>query len=45
MDTVIQYKPGAGGGLLWAQMNSLPGDGLNIIGINLPHIYLQPLEG
>jgi len=45
IDTVIQYKPGAGGGLMWAQMNTLPADGLNIIGINLPHIVLQPLEG
>lgn len=45
IEMVIQYKPGAGGGLMWAQMNSLPGDGLNIIGINLPHIVLQPLEG
>jgi len=24
------------GGLMWAQMNQLPGDGLNIVGINLP---------
>ena len=45
IETVIQYKPGAGGGLMWAQMNSLPGDGLNIVGINLPHIVFQPLEG
>jgi len=30
---------------MWSQMNQLPGDGLNIIGINLPHIVLQPLEG
>jgi tripartite-type tricarboxylate transporter receptor subunit TctC len=45
IETVIQYKPGAGGGLMWAQMNQLPGDGLNIVGINLPHIVLQPLEG
>ena len=30
---------------MWAQMNSLPGDGLNIVGINLPHIVLQPIEG
>ena len=44
-DVIIQYKPGAGGGLMWAQMNALPGDGLNVIGINLPHIFLQPLEG
>jgi tripartite-type tricarboxylate transporter receptor subunit TctC len=26
-------------------MNQLPADGLNIIGVNLPHIVLQPLEG
>jgi tripartite-type tricarboxylate transporter receptor subunit TctC len=45
VDTVIQYKAGAGGGLMWGQMNSLPGDGLNVIGINLPHIVFQPLEG
>ena len=45
IDTIIQYKAGAGGGLMWSQMNQLPGDGLNIVGINLPHIVFQPLEG
>ena len=45
IDTVIQYKAGAGGGLMWAQMNTLLPDGLNIVGVNLPHIVLQPLEG
>ena len=45
IETIVQYKPGAGGGLMWAQMNSLPADGYNIVGINLPHIVLQPLEG
>ena len=45
IDMIIQYKPGAGGGLMWAQINQLPGDGLNIVGINLPHIVFQPLEG
>jgi tripartite-type tricarboxylate transporter receptor subunit TctC len=45
IETIIQYKPGAGGGLMWMQMNQLPGDGLNIVGVNLPHIVLQPLEG
>ncbi len=45
IDTIIQYKAGAGGGLMWGQMNQLPGDGLNIVGINLPHIVFQPLEG
>ena len=45
IETVVQYKPGAGGGLMWAQMNTLPGDGLNVVGINLPHIVFQPIEG
>ncbi len=45
VETIIQYKPGAGGGLLWAQMNQLPGDGNDIAGINLPHIVFQPIEG
>ena len=45
IETIVQYKPGASGGLMWAQMNSLPGDGYNIVGVTLPHIYLQPLEG
>src|SRR5450759_4019032 len=45
IEIVVQYKPGAGGGLMWSQMNGLPGDGYNVVGINLPHIVLQPLEG
>ncbi len=45
IETVIQYKPGAGGGLMWAQMNQLAGEGTNIIGVNLPHIVFQPIEG
>ncbi len=45
IETIIQYKPGAGGGLMWAQMNQLAGDGTHIVGINLPHIVFQPIEG
>jgi len=45
IDTIIQYKAGAGGGLMWSQMNQLPPDGVNVVGINLPHIVLQPIEG
>jgi len=45
IDTIIQYKAGAGGGLMWGQANTLPADGVNIYGINLPHIVLQPFEG
>ena len=45
IETIIQYKPGAGGGLMWAQMNQLSGDGANVVGINLLHIVFQPIEG
>jgi tripartite-type tricarboxylate transporter receptor subunit TctC len=45
IETIVQYKAGAGGGLMWAMMNSLPADGYNVVGVNLPHIVLQPLEG
>jgi tripartite-type tricarboxylate transporter receptor subunit TctC len=45
IDTIVQYKPGAGGALMWSTMNSLAGDGLTVVGINLPHTVLQPLEG
>ncbi len=45
IDTVVQYKAGGGGAVLWSSMNSMPGDGLNIMGVNLPHMVLQPMEG
>ena len=40
----IQYKAGAGGAAAWSQINGAPGDGYTIIGTNLPHIVLQPLQ-
>ena len=45
IDTIVQYKPGAGGALMWSTMNSLAGDGLTVVGINLPHTVLQPMDG
>jgi len=27
IETIIQYKPGVGGAVMWNQMNALPGDG------------------
>jgi tripartite-type tricarboxylate transporter receptor subunit TctC len=42
---VVLNKAGAGGGLVWSQLNSMPNDGYTIAGVNLPHIVLQPLEG
>jgi tripartite-type tricarboxylate transporter receptor subunit TctC len=44
-ELVIESKPGAGGALAWAQLNTYPGDGSVIMGSNLPHLILQPLEG
>lgn len=45
IETVVQYKAGAGGALMWSQINTLAGDGLNVVGMNLPHIVFQPIEG
>ena len=45
VETIIQYKAGAGGALMWTQMNQLPADGLNVVGVNLPHIVFQPIQG
>jgi tripartite-type tricarboxylate transporter receptor subunit TctC len=42
---IIEYQPGAGGAQAWSQLNSLPGDGYTIMGINLPHTILQPMLG
>ena len=44
-EVVVESKPGAGGALAWSQLNTLPGDGYTVMGTNLPHIVLQPLEG
>jgi tripartite-type tricarboxylate transporter receptor subunit TctC len=44
-ELVVESKPGAGGALAWSQLNGFPGDGYVIMGTNLPHIVLQPLEG
>lgn len=41
---VISYKPGGGGAVAWAQLNSMPGDGYTIMGVNLPHIIVKPLQ-
>src|SRR6478752_7735313 len=43
-EMIVVNKPGAGGALAWSQLNSMPGDGHTIVGVNLPHIVLQPLE-
>ena len=44
-ELVVESKPGAGGALAWSQLNGFAGDGYTVMGTNLPHIVLQPLEG
>jgi tripartite-type tricarboxylate transporter receptor subunit TctC len=44
-EMIVVNRPGAGGALAWTQLNSLSTDGYTIMGCNLPHIVLQPLEG
>lgn len=41
-DLVISYKPGGGGAVGWSQLNSYAGDGYTVMGVNLPHIVIQP---
>ncbi len=43
-DMVISYKPGGGGAVGWSQLNSAKGDGYTIMGINLPHIIVKPMQ-
>ena len=41
---VVLNKPGAGGGVVWGQLNNYAPDASVIVGINIPHIVLQPLQ-
>lgn len=43
-DLVVTYKPGGGGAVSWAGLNKLEGDGYTIMGVNLPHLVLQPAQ-
>jgi len=40
---LMQYKPGGGGSIGWANMAKQKADGYFMTGINIPHIVLQPL--
>lgn len=44
-DLVISHKPGGGGAVVWSEMNEMKGDGNTVVGINLPHIIIQPARG
>ena len=43
-DLVVSYKPGGGGAAGWAELNTYGGDGHKIMGINLPHVVIQPAQ-
>ncbi len=43
-DLVVSYKPGGGGAVGWAELNRLTADGYTIMGVNLPHVVLQPAQ-
>lgn len=40
---IVKYQAGAGGAQAWSQLNAMPADGHTIMGINLPHVILQPM--
>ena len=42
---IVINRAGAGGALAWASLNREPADGHTVMGANLPHNVLQPLEG
>ncbi len=43
VDVIVQYKPGGGGSVGWAELIKKKPNGYFISGINIPHIILQPL--
>lgn len=43
-ELVVSYKPGGGGAVGWAELNTYGDDGHKIMGVNLPHIVIQPAQ-
>ncbi len=41
---IIQYMAGGGGAVAWSQLNGMPADGHTIMGTNLPHIIIKPMD-
>ena len=41
---MVLNRAGAGGALVWSAINTYPADGTNVVGVNIPHIILQPLQ-
>ncbi|MBL3552216.1 tripartite tricarboxylate transporter substrate binding protein [Rhodovulum sulfidophilum] len=42
---IVSYKPGGGGAVGWSQLNGMAADGSVIMGVNLPHTIIKPLQG
>jgi tripartite-type tricarboxylate transporter receptor subunit TctC len=41
---IVINRPGAGGAAVWGQLNNYTNDGTSVVGVNIPHIILQPLQ-
>lgn len=41
---MVLNRAGAGGALAWSALNTYPADGGTVVGVNIPHIILQPLQ-
>jgi tripartite-type tricarboxylate transporter receptor subunit TctC len=41
---VVMNRAGAGGALVWGTLNTYPADGTTVVGVNIPHTILQPLQ-
>lgn len=40
----VSYQPGGGGALGWSELTRMEPDGYTMMGHNLPHIIMQPLQ-
>ena len=43
-DLVVSYQTGGGGATAWAALNGMEDSGQTIMGVNLPHIIIQPAQ-
>lgn len=43
-DLIVSYLTGGGGAVAWAALNGMEASGQTIMGVNLPHIIIQPAQ-
>lgn len=43
-DLIVSYQTGGGGAVAWAALNGMEDSGQTIMGVNLPHIIIQPAQ-